>query len=51
MSFRELVTVLEEKKEIFLEEGERIMIGIKKEGDYVSMIEKTVMKNRKTTIQ
>ncbi len=51
MSLRELVSFLEEKKEMFLEEGERIMIGVKKEGDYVSMIEKTVMKNRKTTIQ
>ena len=51
MSLRELVSFLEEKKEMFLEEGERLMIGIKKEGNYVSMIEQTVMKNRKTTIQ
>ena len=51
MSLRELISFLQEKKEIFLEEGERIMIGVKKEGDYVSVIEKTVIKNRKTNTQ
>ncbi len=47
MSLRELVSFLEEKKEMFLEEGERIMVVVKKKNDVVSMIEKTVMKNRK----
>ena len=47
MNLNEIITFLEEKGEVFLKEGERMMVGIKKGTTYVSVIEKTVVKNRK----
>ena len=47
MHLNELVYFLEREKYLFLKEGERIMVEIKKENTYVAIVEKTVIKNRK----
>lgn len=49
MNLNELIAFLEKERVLFMEEGEKLMIEIKKGTTYIAMMEKMVVRNRKVS--
>ena len=49
MNLKELIAFLEEERTLFMEAGERLTVSVKKGNNYISIMEKIVVKNRKVS--
>lgn len=49
MNLKELIAFLEEERILFMEAGDRLTISVKKGNNYISIMEKIVVKNRKVS--